>query len=220
MGDSQAQHQDYIRGQAGSALLGAGFMLFFGFGYMGEPTGTDLFGRAAWVFFQTLRIGGVAMLLTAGALISGRVMALLVDAVVAGIIGLLFIATGAAMAVDGGDIAQTAINLICGYGFATSARRNWIVFQAKCATGSSLSVRTREAEEAPRASLQFPPPLPRGEKGGSAVPGSVETESLRTSNFELPTSAESETSVEPPESGGFLAALADKKRKQRDDASS
>jgi len=188
-----AEQRDYIRGQAGSALLGAGLMLFFGFAYMNEPAGTDLFNRAAWVFFHTLRIGGVAMLLAACALMSGYTVALLLDAVVAGIIGLLLIGTGVAMAVDGGDLVQTAINLFCGYGFVTSARKNWSVYQQSAGATGSLPA-------------SAPPPLPRGDKGGFVRAAKVEPPPLRTSNFELPTSP-----------SGYLAALAEKKRKQRDD---
>jgi len=197
-----------IKTQAASAWIGAALLLFFGFGYLSEPSGTDLFAKAYWVLLQTLRVGGIAMAVVALFLMTGQAMALACDAFVSIAVGLLLIGTGVVMFVDGGDIVQSAINVICGSGFASSGRRSWQAYAAMRARAPSPSE---------------PPPLTRGDQGGSPVspptrnakkePRKEESsDPLRTSNFELPTS--------PPAAAGYLAALAEKRRKERDESSS
>ncbi len=114
-----------VRRHAAPAAFGAGLMLFFGFLYLQEPGGTDLFGRASWVFYQTLRIGGVAMAITAAALLTGHRLTLVADAVVAVVLGVLLVGTGAVMLLDGGGMVQTVINFVCGGGFLSAALQSW-----------------------------------------------------------------------------------------------
>ena len=203
-----------VKTQASSAWIGAAMLLFFGFGYLTEPSGTDLFSKAAWVFYQTLRIGGIAMAAAAAFLTTGHTLALAVDAVVAVTVGLLLIATGAVMFIDGGEALQPLINVICGTGFASSGRRSWAAYTSLAAGAIEPPALTREDQ-----GRSTPPPLPRGDQGESPPPplprGDEEgffkesSEPLRASNFEFGTS--------PP---SYLASLAEKKRKERGESSS
>ena len=105
-------------------------MIYFGFYGLAEPTGTDLFSKANWVFFHTLRIGGIALAVLALWSLSGQRLALIVDAVVSIAIGVLFAATGVAMLVDGGGTLQSVINVMFGWMFVSSGRRNWSDYYA------------------------------------------------------------------------------------------
>jgi hypothetical protein len=114
-----------VRAHAGSAALGAALMIFFGFFYVSEPSRTDLFGKAAFVFIWTLRMGGVLTAVVTLWLATGHRPALFVDAVLAVVIGLLFIGTGLVMLIDGGHWVQSLINLVFGSGFISAGLHSW-----------------------------------------------------------------------------------------------
>ena len=114
-----------VRQNVVPAAIGAAFLLYFGFLHLAEPTGTDLFNRANWVFYQALRLGGLAMAAVALWSMLGQGITLAVDAVIAVVIGGLLILTGLAMAIDGGDMLQTVINVVCGGMFISSGLHNW-----------------------------------------------------------------------------------------------
>lgn len=136
------------RGEFGSAMrvrqnvvpaaIGAAFLLYFGFFQLIEPTGTDLFGRANWVFYYTLRLGGLAMAAVAAWSLLGQSITLAVDAVVAVAIGALLVLTGLGMAVDGGAMVQTIINVVCGGMFISSGVRNWRDYRLLAAASASI----------------------------------------------------------------------------------
>ena len=71
-----------VRQNAAPAAVGAVFLLYFGFFQLAEPTGTGLFDRASWVFYHTLRVGGVAMAVVALWSLAGQAVTLAIDAVV------------------------------------------------------------------------------------------------------------------------------------------
>jgi len=112
------------RQRAGASLFGAALLLFFGFYYLSEPTGTDLFNRAGWVFYQTLRIGGIASGVIAWLMFAGIPAALFIDGLAAAAIGGVMIASSMLMLVDGGSVLQLLINGFCGYLFFSSGLRN------------------------------------------------------------------------------------------------
>ncbi len=185
-----------VRQNVVSTAIGAAFLLFFGFFQLTEPTGTDLFSRANWVFYYTLRLGGLAMAAVAAWSLLGQFITLAVDAVVTVAIGALLILTGLGMAVDGGAMVQTIINVVCGGMFISSGVRNWKDYRwfssAKTSNDHSMSTRDYgDFDRRPRASPEDrrkPPPSTVGE-------GRAQREST--------------TPVVPPPEG-YLASLAKK----------
>lgn len=136
-----------VRAGAGSAAIAAALLIYFGFVHLLEPTGSDLFSRAAWVFFHTLRIGGVAMAVVAMLALTGHPIVLILDAVVSVAIGLLLPLTGVAMLIDGGGMMQPLINVICGAFFLSAGVRN----------GRHYFLLTRSCHG--RAKAEWAPPL-------------------------------------------------------------
>ncbi len=103
-----------VRHHTGAAALAGALLIFFGFFYLAKPAGSDLYGKAGIVFFHTLRFGGLAMVAVAVWLSLGHLLALIVDAAVSVVVGVLFIVTGVVMIIDGGGMLQTLINVVCG----------------------------------------------------------------------------------------------------------
>ncbi len=113
-----------VRQNAGSAAIAAALMIYFGFFRLLEPSGSDLFQRAGWIFYHTLRIGGIVMGLVGDWSLLGHRPVLLVDAVASVVIGVLLILTGAAMGIDGGDLLQTVFMIVFGIMFISAGVRN------------------------------------------------------------------------------------------------
>ena len=112
------------------ALIAAGLMLYFGYppsSWSVPPDSSAGYKLAAWTFVYTLVIGGVAMGLTGVLLFSGQPVALAVDAVVGGVIGLLLVCCGIVMGL-GGD-SSGFLYLIFGVMFGASARNAWADYQ-------------------------------------------------------------------------------------------
>jgi len=192
-----------VRQNVVPAAIGAAFLLFFGFFQLTEPTGTDLFGRANWVFYYTLRLGGLAMAAVAAWSLLGQSITLAVDAVVTVAIGALLILTGLGMAVDGGAMGQTIINVVCGGMFISSGVRNWRDYRLFSATKTSNdpAIPTRDLDafdRRPHAS----PDVRRKSPSPSAREGRVQRKST--------------TPIAPPPEG-FLASLAKKPPPPTDD---
>ncbi len=187
-----------VRQNVVPAAIGAAFLLFFGFLRLTEPTGTDLFSRANWVFYYTLRFGGLAMGAVAAWSLLGKSITLAVDAVVSVAIGALIVLSGLGMAVDGGPMIQTIINFVCGSMFISSGVRNWRDYRLLAVTSASI-----------------PTPLPtapspsQGESRGEGH--------LHPKTIELP--RQSGVSNAPPPQG-FLASLAKKPLPPTDDEGS
>jgi len=187
-----------VRQNVAPAAVGATFLLYFGFFHLAEPTGTGLFDRASWVFYHTLRVGGAALAAIAAWSLLGQPITLAIDAVVTVAIGALLILTGLGMAIDGGEILQTIINVVCGGMFTSSGIRNWRDYRLFRATKASVDpvIQSRDLNDfdrRPRASPDVhrkPPSVIRGE-------GRDEGRAQR----------ESTTPIAPPPEG-FLALLA------------
>ena len=118
-----------VRQNAGSCGIAAALMIYFGFFSLLEPSGTDLFSRANWAFFHTVRIGGVAMAVLALWSLTGARLSLIVDAVVSIAIGVLLALTGVVMLIDGGGTLQSVLNVMFGWMFVSAGRANWGVYQ-------------------------------------------------------------------------------------------
>jgi hypothetical protein len=176
-----------MRQTAGSAAFGAALLLFFGFYMLAEPVRDDLFGRSAWVFFHTLRIGGLLTAAIAAWLWTAHRPALLVDSIVAGIIGIIFILTGTGMLIDGGSITQVIINAFCGVLFIRASLLSAAMYRntsSRVLSEASPTV-TPPGISPPSPPTPFPPEQP--------VNQSMQTES-----------------TPPPE--GYLASLARKRQ--------
>jgi hypothetical protein len=189
-----------VRQNVTPAAIGAAFLLYFGFFQLTEPTDTELFDRASWVFYHTLRLGGVAMGAVAAWSLLGQSITLAVDAVVTVAIGALLILTGLGMAVDGGAMVQTVINVVCGGMFSSSGVRNWRDYRSFIATKTSNhpAIPTRDLDDfdrpphpSPDVRRKPPSPLPGEGRGEGRAP------------------RESTTPIAPPPEG-FLASLAKK----------
>lgn len=117
-----------VRRNAGSAAIAAALMLYFGFVYLQEPTGTDLFNWAGWIFYHTLRIGGIIMAILAGWSLIGQPIVMAIDALVSVVIGAIFMLTGLAMFVDDGGMFQPLLNVVFGWTFISAGRNNWSTY--------------------------------------------------------------------------------------------
>ena len=124
----QIEIRNKVRRNAGTAAIAAVLMMYFGFEYLQEPTGTDLFSWAAWIFFHTLRIGGITIAILAVWSWIGQPIVVAVDAVVSIIIGAIFMLTGLAMFMDGGGMFQPLLNVVFGWTFIAAARNNWSTY--------------------------------------------------------------------------------------------
>ncbi len=190
-----------VRQNVASAAIGAALLLYFGFRHIAEPTGTELFDYSARLFCDTLRIGGLALAAMAIWSLAGRPTTLAVDAVITFVIGVLFILTGLGMAIDGGRMDQTIINLVCGGLFISSGVRNWRDFRCFGAMSplNPAKILDSQCHQVDRNPQAFPEirspksPSPAQEKGRDEDRGAQE----------------STTPITPPPEG-FLASLAKK----------
>jgi hypothetical protein len=189
------------RAAAGSAAIGAGLMLLFGFGYLDVQSGDDLFAVSAQILYYTVRWGGVALGLIAVALFAGVGIALVADGVVSGLVGVLLIVTGLGMAIDGGGLVQPIINFVCGYMFFSSGVRNGRAY-------FRLTERRGEhdARNEPAKSIQ-------ATERSDRVPVVGHPQVIREEN-KVPEKAIENTAddsaTSPPPPGGFLASFANK----------
>ena len=216
-----------VRQAATGTAIGAVLLLFFGFVHLARPTGTDLFSHAWLVVYYALRIGGVASAAIAVWLWTGQRPALIADAVVAVLLGVILVLSGLAMLFDGGGAFESAIITICGGSFVSSGvrhGRDYLQMIARRPTSSSGAGPThspivgRSDECRPRnvASLlerlmqrsalsgstdSCSDPVSEDEPGGSEAPLELEAEDA---------SSTTDTTAEPPPEG-FLAAFARKK---------
>lgn len=132
-------HRSGIRRHAGSALIPALIMLYYGFGQLAEPTVTDWFARCNWLLFQTMRIGGITMTAVAIWLWIGHAPALIADAVVSIAVGIVLMVTGVGMLIDGGGTLQNA--MIAGFGlmFTSAGAGRWREYADHARSGSPVS---------------------------------------------------------------------------------
>ncbi len=216
-----------VRRAATGTAIGAALLLFFGFVHLARPTGTDLFSQAWLVVYYALRIGGVASAAIAVWLWTGHRPALIVDAVVAVLLGVIFVLSGLAMLFDGGGAFQSAIITICGGSFVSSGFRNGRDYMRMIACGPAPSSEGRpthspilrqSAECRPSNVASLPerlmqrsassdPPGSRTDPVSERKPG-VSAASPEHEAEDSPSTTDA-TAEPPPE--GFLAAFARKK---------
>ena len=137
--------QSRVRSYAGSAAIAAVLMLYFGFAYLQEPTGTDLFSRSQGGFYHTLRIGGIAMAVLALWFWTGHSAALVLDVLISAIIGAIFAMTGLGMGMDGGGMLQSLLIIIFGWMFISAGVHHWKTYKqmkASSETRDSLLLST------------------------------------------------------------------------------
>jgi hypothetical protein len=113
-----------------SAAIGAGFLLLYGFFVLQEPTGTDLFEQSAWVFYQTLRVGGILLLLSALCCWTGRIVALIAEGLITIAIGISLLTTAAGMFLGGGGSLQPALNALFGCMFLSAGLHSIRLYRA------------------------------------------------------------------------------------------
>ena len=121
---TSASIQDRVRKAAWATMIGAALMLYFGFIYLGRPSGDDLFHRAALVLYYTLRIGGIAFAGISLLLYLGWLGALMLDAALALPTGAILIVCGVVMMLDQGGWVNSVILILCGASFLSSGWRN------------------------------------------------------------------------------------------------
>jgi len=116
-----------VRRNAGPAGVAAACLLLFGFGTgSADQRVTDLFTLGDAVFNYTLRIGGVLMGGAAIWSLTGRVAALLVDALVSAAVGALLVFSGSAMIAGGGGITVNyVLYLVFGGMFLSAGVHSW-----------------------------------------------------------------------------------------------
>ena len=113
-----------VRANTGPAALAAGLLIFFGFFSIERPEGSDLWAKAAVVFYHTIRWGGLAMVGLAAWSSLGDGPALFADAVVSCIIGVIMVVTGGLMLIDAGVVLRCVVYMICGVMFLALGIRN------------------------------------------------------------------------------------------------
>lgn len=167
------------------AAIGALLMLAYGWGMGGFSalsSATATYVTAINVFNAMLKFGGIAMAITAGICLAGQRVGLVVDAVVAGLCGLIMVGCSLIWLTTGGGVdVQDILILIFGGFFITGARRSWADHQATGGTRAAVVARAATPKE----------------------PGAPHPASIR------PASLAGAEDSEPPE--GYLAALSKEK---------
>lgn len=115
----------HVRSNTGPAGFVAGLLIFFGFFWLGGPSGEGTFLVGDMICQYTLRLGGLAMVGVAIGSSIGTPVALLADAIVSLLIGVLLALSGVLMLVGGGGPLQDAIYIVCGTTFVVSSLRGW-----------------------------------------------------------------------------------------------
>jgi hypothetical protein len=173
----------HARQTAATTSLAALLMLLYGW-YGGGPHGvssSELYNAAVDAFRWTLRIGGVAMLLTSAVCFLGRSVGLLLDFLVTGLCGAVMTGVGAVGLLAGGAPGlQDMLVLVFGLVFLRAAWSSWVFYN----------------EAAPVAAPG----------AGAGRPAAVEPGHPASVH---PSSLPNEGQPAPPQ--GYLAALADEK---------
>jgi len=197
-----------VRRNVWPAAIAAVLLCYYGFQALVEPQGGDLFTRSNWVFFHTVRIGGVAMAVLAVWCWLGRPAALAVDGVVSMAIGVSFILSGGGMLIDsGGSIGfNTILIILFGMMFFGSGRHNWQTYRHLAAGGRVVVEQYTETFTPPvrpaAPATRSPDPAP-----GVATPVRPIEDACAADT--TPTE-QGDTGEEEPPPEGFLAAMAKK----------
>jgi hypothetical protein len=193
--DASRQHDPAlaanVRNQAVWAAIAAVMMLYFGFRsvFIGESFAVKLLQ-------YTLQIGGIGMAVSALLLFIGRPIALLVDGVMAMIIGIALCLVGILMLVVEKQVdVQTLLYVVFGYLFFTSGLRS---FRDFCRLGEVPEAQAHTADAAApynSATAKTPPTTT------PAHEDSPPEEAFRTT--------ERTPDTEPPPPEGYLSSFAD-----------
>jgi len=214
----QAHITEVVRRNTIAAAVAALLLCYYGYYGLAEPVVTDLFTRSHWLFYHTLRIGGVLMGVIAVWSITGMVQALAVDGVVACLIGVLFALAGGGMLIDSGGAVgmNTILIIIFGMMFVGAGRRSWQTFR-HLSSGGRVVTEEFFTTDAPAASFAPSPPS----SAAPPVPAQAPVESASEPTVEATPEPTAETAPIPasrPEAapepevppGGFLASMANK----------
>jgi hypothetical protein len=193
-----------VRANAGGAAIAAALLIYFGFFRLVEPSGTDLFDRAGWVFYHTVRLGGVIMAGLSAASLLGHPAVLVLDCAASLVIGALLGVTGLVMKAAGGGIEQLIISVFCGGLFISSGLRNGrdYLLISRARRGAAAPASGGRNVEAIRAAL---PPMPPAVTmpANAPVGRSAATALLAQRRAGSPsTSAPGEPPARPPRAAG------------------
>jgi len=216
---TQTVFASQARVAAGSTAFAAALLLYFGYSSL-EPARNDLGDWSLWIMFYTLRYGGLACAALTVVLFLGIAAALVVDAIVSSLIGILLILTGIGLAVGGGTMMQAAINVVCGFMFASYGIRTGLQFVEIRKTTQTPGAFENQDYEAPNPMpSQFMPLNPPAQQDfrSHSVDALRAQKAARQSDPTVDSPCTRPEPTAPPEEG-FLAALA-KKKSQNNDAS-
>ncbi len=166
--------------------IAAVLMLFFGWGMAAKGiSGSAFYNATVDVFYWSLRIGGIALLIAAGLCAAELRVGLLFDAIVSGVCGVLMALIAIYWMLDaGGFDLQSLIYLIFGGGFVSASLSAMRSYRAMGMSGGN---------DVSRSGGQSPP-----YKAEAVHPASVRPASFPKAG-------------EPPPPEGYLAALAKEK---------
>lgn len=139
-----------------STVAFAGFLMLFwawysGGGWVYPADASKVFVFSLHAFDWTLIIGGVAMLIVAAICFLGQRVGLLMETIVSGAIGLVFLLCAAIWVIGNSIGMQTILNGIFGFMFISAARSAWKMYNAGAPdrTTSGFPVQPVRAPEAP-----------------------------------------------------------------------
>ncbi|MBI3835002.1 MAG: hypothetical protein HY287_11795 [Planctomycetes bacterium] len=208
------------RAAAGSTAFAAALLLYFGFNSV-EPSRNDLGDWSLWILFCTLRFGGLACAALTVVLFLGVGAALIADAIVSTVIGVLLILTGAGLAIGGGTMMQAAINVVCGFMFASYGVRTGLIFAANrkvtFKVGDIFETGPDESRKMPFDNAPIQSETSPESASNQNLMDSLRTNKLArqaTEPVKLPTSEL--RPADAPSEEGFLAALAKNRSKNND----
>jgi hypothetical protein len=214
-----------VRYNVASAAIGAICLLAYGFALAGPAQIKTMFNLGDAVSVHTLRIGGVALLLVAIGSMTGKLIFLLIDAIVMIPVGLGMIVSGVLMLFGGGGFLQ-ALPVLFGGLFVSAGLRNARDYQ-------HLSVFSRSTSGArpvsPFAPTQLPPIMEHPaylterlldrtrEKPEQTRPGARFDSSSQPVEAAPARAARTIESDSPPPPGGYLAMFAKKEDEKSDE---
>ncbi len=140
-----------------STVAFAGFLMLFWAWFAGDwyypRDASRVFVLSLHAFDWTLIIGGVAMLIVAAICFLGQRVGLLLETIVSGAIGLVFLLCAAIWVIGSSIGMQTILNGIFGFMFVSAARSAWTMYRsgAPDLTTTGFPVQAVKAPEAPPA---------------------------------------------------------------------
>ncbi|MFQ5591917.1 MAG: hypothetical protein ACE5HE_12195, partial [Phycisphaerae bacterium] len=153
-----------VRSNTGSAALTGALLVFFGFFWFGGVSGSGTLLIGDTLFHWTLRAGGLLMIGVAVWCSIGVPIALLVDAMLSLLIGVLLIVSAAMLLAGGGFKLSYPVYAVCGVIFITYGLRDWREYRRFPAddaeTEADTSDEAKIADAEPLEQPSFVSPLP------------------------------------------------------------